>query len=607
MVTESINKTIAEIIKNLPQVPGVYRYYDKEDNILYVGKAKNLKNRVNSYFQKNLPDQKTYQLVKQIARLEYTVVDTEFDALLLENNLIKQFQPKYNILLKDNKTYPYICVTNEPFPRVFSVRKVDKKQGRYFGPFTSLKAMYNVLELVTKLYTVRSCNLALNLDAIAKNKFKLCLEYHLKNCKAPCEALQSFKEYQADIEQVTHILKGNLAVAKNYFIEKMTTSATNLAFEEAQVYKEKLESLEKYQSKSLVSSPTITDVDICTLIGEAENAYINFLHIEHGSITQAQTICVKKKLDEKLEEILPMILYEIRQQVESKAVRVYTNIETDFAFNGMELIVPKIGDFKKLVDLSLKNIAYYKKDRLEKQPEKTPQGQRILEQLQKDLRLQNLPKHIECFDNSNMQGTNPVSAMVCFKNAKPSKKDYRHYKVQTVVGANDFATMYEVVTRRYKKLKEEELPFPDLIIIDGGKGQLSFACQALKDLDIYGKIPIISIAKRLEELYYPEDETPIHLSKKSESLKLIQQLRDEAHRFGIEFHRDLRSKNSLKSVLDDIEGIGKASADKLLVKYRTIKKIIAASDEELTELIGKSRVIALRNELKNIETKAGSV
>lgn len=596
-----LEKSIAEFVKNLPQVPGVYRYYDAEGTILYVGKAKNLKNRVTSYFQKDLPNFKTYRLVKQIAKIEYTVVDSEFDALLLENNLIKEFQPKYNILLKDDKTYPYICVTNEPFPRIFSIRRVDKKLGRYFGPFSNLKAMYNVLDLVKKLYTVRSCTLALSPESIAQNKFKLCLEYHLKNCKAPCEALQSMKEYQADIEQVIHILKGNLGIAKNYFVEKMNEAAQNLAFEVAQSYKEKLDSLENYQSKSLVSNPNISDIDVCTIEAEDEEAYINFLHIEHGMITQAQTLRVKKKLDEKMEEILPTILFEIRQQVESKAARVITNIEIDFAFKGVEFSVPKIGDFKKLVDLSLKNIAYYKKDRLEKQPEKTPPYQRVLEQLQQDLQLKKLPQHIECFDNSNIQGTNPVSAMVCFKNAKPSKKDYRHYKVQTVVGANDFATMYEVVTRRYRKLKEENLPFPDLIIIDGGKGQLSFACQALKDLEIYGQIPIISIAKKLEEIYYPEDEFPIHLSKKSESLKLIQQLRDEAHRFGITFHRELRSKNSLNSVLDDIEGIGKASVEKLLVKYKTIKKIMAASDDDLAELIGKQRVTILREALKEVK------
>jgi excinuclease ABC subunit C len=594
------NKNILDIVKNLPQVPGVYRYYDAEGIILYVGKAKNLRNRVNSYFQKDLPNFKTYRLVKQIAKIEYTVVDSEFDALLLENNLIKEFQPKYNILLKDDKTYPYICVTHEPFPRIFSIRRVDKKLGRYFGPFSNLKAMYNVLELVKKLYNVRSCTLALTPESIAQNKFKLCLEYHIKNCKAPCEGLQTLKDYQADIEQVIHILKGNLGVAKNYFIEKMNEAAQNLAFETAQAYKEKLDSLENFQSKSLVSNPNISDVDVCTIEVKEEEAYMNFLHIEHGMITQAQTLKVKKKLDEKPEEILLTMLLEIRQQVESKAPKVITNIDIDFDFKGVEFQTPKIGDLKKLVDLSLKNIAYYQKDRLEKQPEKAPTYQRILEQLQNDLQLKKLPQHIECFDNSNIQGTNPVSAMVCFKNAKPSKKDYRHYKVQTVVGANDFATMYEVVTRRYKKLKEENLPFPDLIIIDGGKGQLSFACQALKDLDLYGQIPIISIAKKLEEIYYPDDEFPIHLSKKSESLKLIQQLRDEAHRFGITFHRELRSKNSLTSVLDTIEGIGKTSVEKLLVKYKTIKKIQAASDEELAELIGKQRIAALRNALKEV-------
>jgi excinuclease ABC subunit C len=595
---EKNEKKFAEFIKNLPTVAGVYRYYDEQDTILYVGKAKNLRNRVGNYFQKDLPNFKTYRLVKQIARIEYTVVDSEFDALLLENNLIKEFQPKYNILLKDDKTYPYICITYEPFPRVFSIRRVDKKLGRYFGPFSSLKAMYNMLELVKKLYTVRSCSLPLKEESIAAKKFKLCLEYHIKNCKAPCEALQTQADYQADIEQVTHILKGNLAIPKQYFKEKMAAAASRLAFEEAQSYKEKLDSLENFHSKSLVSNPMISDTDVCTIEFEGEeDAYINFLHIEHGSITQAQTLCVKRKLEETAEEILPVVLFEIRQQVESKAPKVVTNIEIDIDFKGVEFVVPKIGDFKKLVELSLKNILYYKKDRLDNKKEKVPPYLRVLTQLQQDLRLQKLPEHIECFDNSNIQGTNPVSAMVCFKNAKPSKKDYRHFKVETVVGANDFATMYEVVTRRYKRLIDENLPLPDLIIIDGGKGQLSFASQALKDLGIYGKLPIISIAKKLEEIYYPEDELPIHLSRKSESLKLIQQLRDEAHRFGITFHRQLRSKGSLKSVLDTIEGIGSASIEKLLAKYKTINKIKAASDEELGELIGTQRVKGLRKGL----------
>ena len=604
MNVESIAKNLLEIIKNLPTVAGVYRYYDATGTILYVGKAKNLKNRVSSYFQKDLPNFKTYRLVKQIAKIEYTVVDSEFDALLLENNLIKQFQPKYNILLKDDKTYPYICVTDEPFPRVFAIRRIDKNVGKFFGPFSSPKAMYNVLELVKKIYTVRTCNLALSPESIAKEKYKLCLEYHLKNCKAPCEALQTMQDYQADIEQVIHILKGNLRVANTYLKEKMQEAAQNLAFEEAQIYKDKLASLENYQSKSLVSNPNISDVDVCTIIAEEENAYINFLHIEYGSITQAQTLSVKKKLEETNSEILATVLFEIRQQVQSKAEKIISNIEIDFAFKGVEVTVPKIGDLRKLVELSLKNIAYYKKDRTENKPEKAPAYQRILEQLQKDLQLQNLPKHIECFDNSNIQGTNPVSAMVCFKNGKPSKKDYRHYKVETVVGANDFATMYEVITRRYKKLQEEKSPFPDLIIVDGGKGQLSFACQALIDLGIYGQIPIISIAKRLEEIYYPKDEFPLHLSKKSESLKLIQQLRDEAHRFGIEFHRDLRSKGSLVSVLDTVKGIGEKSVEKLLLQYKTVKNILAANDEELAKIIGKNRVEILRKTLQNTSEKS---
>ncbi len=596
---ENLAPHLAEQLKNLPTVAGVYRYYDQEGTILYVGKAKNLRSRVGSYFQKDLPNFKTYRLVKQIAKIEYTVVDSEFDALLLENNLIKEFQPKYNILLKDDKTYPYICVTNEAFPRIFPIRRIDKKLGRYFGPFSSVKTMHTVLELVKKLYTVRSCSLPLRPESIAQNKFKLCLEYHIKNCQAPCEGLQKQADYVADIEQVTHILKGNLAIPKQHLKEKMAEAASRLAFEEAQHYKEKLDSLDNFQSKSLVSNPTISDIDVCTIAFEGEEeAYINFLHIDHGSITQAQTLRVKRKLDETPAEILLVVLFEIRQQVESKAPKVVSNVEIEMELKGVEFTVPKIGDYKKLVDLSLKNILYYKKERLDNKKEKVTHATRILTQLQQDLRLKKLPEHIECFDNSNIQGTNPVSSMVCFRDAKPSKKDYRHFKVETVVGANDFATMYEVVTRRYKRLVAENQPLPDLIIIDGGKGQLSFASQALKDLDLYGKIPIISIAKKLEEIYYPEDEIPIHLSRKSESLKLIQQLRDEAHRFGITFHRQLRSKNSLQSALDHIEGVGEVSKEKLLATYKTLSKIKAATDEELAVLIGKQRVAALREALQ---------
>ena len=590
---------LVDVLKNLPTVAGVYRYYDENDVILYVGKAKNLKNRVGSYFQKDLPNFKTYRLVKQIHRIEYTVVDSEFDALLLENNLIKQFSPKYNILLKDDKTYPYICVSNEPYPKIFSVRRIDKKMGQFFGPYSSVKAMYTVLELVHKLFLLRTCTLALTPKSIAQNKFKVCLEYHLQNCLAPCENHQSQKDYQANIEQAVHIIKGNLGQAKQFLREKMMEAAEKLAFEEAQYYKDKLKSLDDFQAKSLVSNPNISDVDVFSLEIHEEEVFYNYLHIEQGCIVQAYTQSVKLKLEETIEDVFGTILWEIRQTFNSQAKKILTNVELDLSWKEIEVVMPKIGDYKKLIDLSLKNVWYYRKEKLEKRTDKENKiaNQQLLEQAQKDLRLKTLPRHIECFDNSNLQGTNAVSAMVCFKDGKPAKKEYRHYKVQTVVGANDFATMHEVITRRYTKLKEENLPLPDLIIVDGGKGQLSSAIQALKEIDLYGKIPIISIAKKLEELYYPNDELPLLLNKRSSTLKLIQYLRDEAHDFGINFHRELRSKNSLQSSLEKIEGIGQNTLEKLLAKYKSIKNIKEADEQELATLIGKKRAAVLKKAL----------
>jgi excinuclease ABC subunit C len=590
---------LVDVLKNLPTVAGVYRYYDENDVILYVGKAKNLKNRVSSYFQKDLPNFKTYRLVKQIHRIEYTVVDSEFDALLLENNLIKQFSPKYNILLKDDKTYPYICVSNEPYPKIFSVRRIDKKMGQFFGPYSNVKAMYTVLELVHKLFLLRTCTLALTPKSIAQNKFKVCLEYHLKNCLAPCENHQSQKDYQANVEQAVHIIKGNLGQAKQFLREKMIEAAEKLAFEEAQYYKDKLKSLDDFQAKSLVSNPNISDVDVFSLEIHEEEVFYNYLHIVQGCIIQAYTQSVKLKLEETVEDVFGTILWEIRQTFNSQAKKILTNIELDVSWKEIEIVTPKIGDYKKLVDLSLKNVWYYRKEKLEKRTDNENKiaNQQLLEQAQKDLRLKTLPRHIECFDNSNLQGTNAVSAMVCFKDGKPAKKEYRHYKVQTVVGANDFATMHEVITRRYTKLKEENLPLPDLIIVDGGKGQLSAAVQALKEIDLYGKIPIISIAKKLEELYYPNDELPLLLNKRSSTLKLIQHLRDEAHDFGINFHRQLRSKNSLQSSLEKIEGIGQNTLEKLLAKYKSIKNIKEADEQELATLIGKKRAAVLKKAL----------
>jgi len=590
---------IAETLKTLPAEPGIYKFFDSQNVIIYVGKAKNLKNRVSSYFANKADlNRKTQRLVSEIRRIEYTVVNSEFDAFLLENNLIKANQPKYNILLKDDKTFPYICITNEPFPRVFPTRRHDRADSTYFGPYASVKAMNTLLDLVKKLYTIRSCNLALTKENIKKKKFKVCLEYHIKNCKGGCEGLQTEEEYQKDIEQVIHILKGKTNIATNYFKQKMQEAAAEWKFEEAQIYKEKLASLEKFQAKSLVVNPNISDIDVFAITSDEKYGYVNYLHVQNGSIVQTQTLTVRKKLDEADSEILAYVILDLRSKLGTYDCKIITNIEVQI--EGLDIQVPKIGDLKKLVELSYKNALFKKKERMNRELEikDNATNKRVLEQLQKDLNLLRRPDHIECFDNSNIQGTNPVAAMVCFKDGKPAKKDYRHFKIKTVVGANDFASMHEIVTRRYTRLLNENADLPQLIIIDGGKGQLSAACHALKELNLYGKIPIIGIAKRLEELYYPDDELPIMINKKSESLKLIQRIRDEAHRFAIAFHRDQRSKNSLVSRLEEIDGIGKVTAEKLLKKYKSVKKLLEIPPSEIEALIGKDKARIVLEGLK---------
>ncbi len=597
----NVNKAeISETLKILPTEPGIYKFFDSQEVIIYVGKAKNLKNRVSSYFANKADlSRKTLRLVSEICRIEYTIVNTEFDAFLLENNLIKANQPKYNILLKDDKTYPYICITNEPFPRVFPTRRHDVEESTYFGPYASVKAMHNLLDLLKKIYTIRSCSFALTKENIKKQKFKVCLEYHIKNCKGGCEGLQTEDDYQKDIEQVINVLKGKISVATHYFKQKMQEAAAEWKFEEAQAYKDKLDSLENFQSRSLVANPNISDVDVFAITSDEKAAYVNYLHIQNGAITQTQTITVKKKLDEADSEILAYVILDFRYKYKTHNTKIITNVE--FQIEGLDIQVPKIGDLKKLVELSYKNALFRKKERMNKEVEikDNSANKRILEQLKKDLNLIVRPDHIECFDNSNIQGTNPVASMVYFKDGKASKKDYRHFKIKTVIGANDFASMYEIVSRRYTRLLDEKADLPQLIIIDGGKGQLSSACDALKALNLYGKIPIIGIAKRLEELYYPEDEFPIMISKKSESLKLIQRIRDEAHRFAITFHRDLRSKNSIISRLEEIDGIGKATTEKLLKKYKSVKKIIETDYAEIEAFIGKDKARLVMEGLKS--------
>jgi excinuclease ABC subunit C len=598
---EQERSELIETIRNLPPVPGVYRYFNAADELIYVGKAKNIKNRVSSYFVKsNNKSRKTRQLVREIRRIEYTVVNSEFDALLLENNLIKQHQPRYNILLRDDKTYPYLCITNEPFPRLIPTRKRIEGRGAYFGPYASIKAMKTVLELVRQLYTIRTCKYALTPENIAHKKFKVCLEYHIKNCKGPCEGLQTAADYEADIKQVINILKGKLGIVRNYFREQMMEAAARLAFEEAQIFKEKLEAIEKFQSKSLVVNPDISDLDVVAITSDEKYAYLNYLHIEHGCIIQTQTVHLRKKLDESEADILSTMIVEFRQQFRSEATRVVTNIMPEITFEGFEVMIPKIGDLKKLVELSHKNAMLYRKDKMQRNSEQKEQSKRVLDRLKADLNLPNVPMHIECFDNSNIQGTNPVAAMVCFKGGKPSKKDYRHFHIRTVEGPNDFASMYEIVTRRYRRLLDDHKTLPDLIVIDGGKGQLSAACRALKDLGIYGLVPIVGIAKRLEEIFYPEDELPLLINKKSEGLMLLQRIRDEAHRFALTFHRDQRSRKSLVSQLEGIPGIGKQTTEKLLAKYRSVKKIAAVPFEELADLIGKDKAATI---LKHLNAK----
>jgi excinuclease ABC subunit C len=590
------------ILPTLPDQPGVYRYFDEHDTIIYIGKAKNLKNRVSSYFTGiQNHNTKTRRLVQQIQKIEFTIVHSEFDALLLENTLIKQFQPKYNILLRDDKTYPFICLTNEHFPRLITMRRIDHAVGTFFGPFANPKAMNGLLEMIHQLYPIRTCSLALKPGNIEQGKFKVCLEYHIGNCKGPCEGLQNEPDYQIYIEQITNILKGNYQKPKSLFFERMQQAAARMAFEEAQEWKEKWELLENFQAKSTVVNPAIHDVDVFTMVSDEALAYINFMKVINGTILQSQTWEVKKKLNEDESELLTMLIWEKREQFHSEAKEILTNIPMAIEFQGAKNTIPQMGDKKKLLDMSLKNVLYFRKEKADRKAAEESGGDRkmrVMLKLKNDLRLTQLPKRIECFDNSNLQGTNPVSAMVCFIQAQAAKKEYRLFTPRTVEGPDDFATMHEVITRRYTRLLEEEAELPDLIIVDGGKGQLSSACDALKAIGLYGKIPIIGIAKRLEEIYFPEDSLPVYIDKKSESLKLIQQLRDEAHRFGITAHRNRRSKNFLVSQLEELEGIGKLTAQKLLKHFGTIRQMYDAPVEELEKVAGKAKTPMLRKQIK---------
>ena len=599
-----IKEHIAQCLKTLPLVPGVYQFFDKQDMILYVGKAKKLKKRVSSYFQKEHSDYaKTRVLVKKIERIEYILVENEIDALLLENNLIKKHQPRYNVLLKDDKTYPWICIKKERFPRVFSTRKVVKDGSEYFGPYVSTKSIKVLLKLINQLYQLRSCTFNLSEGNIEKGNFKVCLDYHIKKCLGPCEGHQDEASYNQTISEIRSILKGNTRSLINPLKEQMQEYANRLEYERALEIKEKLEALEQYQSKSSVVSPTIDHVDVMSIFSDTDSAYINYFKVVKGAIIQSYNLEIKKKLDELDEDLLSLSLVNIRAKFNSTAKEILLNKSIESPWEEVKVLVPQRGDKKALIDLSLRNSKYMRQEKLKTLNIIDPERhvKRILEQLRNDLRLSQLPVQIECFDNSNIQGTNPASACVVFKNGKPSKKDYRHFNIKTVDGPDDFASMEEVVYRRYKRLKEQNEPFPQLVIIDGGKGQLSSSLKALEKLNLRGKIAVVGIAKRLEEIYFPGDSVPLYIDKRSESLKLIQHLRNEAHRFSLAHHRNKRSKLSLRSTLDDAPGIGPKSKTDLLKKFKSIKRIKAASIKELTEILGKSKAHKLIKYFKDGE------
>ncbi|MHC2993349.1 excinuclease ABC subunit C [Pontibacter sp. HJ8] len=593
----AVNDKLKEVISHLPHKPGIYKFFD-DNGIIYVGKAIDIRKRVSSYFNRSAQhNKKTLKLISQIQDIEFTIVDTEADAFLLENNLIKQYQPKYNILLKDGKTYPYICIVNERFPRVISTRNKINDGSRYFGPYPSGTAMHVILDLIRTLYPLRTCTYNLSPENIAAGKFKVCLEYHIGNCKGPCEALVDETTYNQYITQIRSILSGNLTIAKNYFKERMATAAEEYQFELAHQYKQKLDILDDFQTKSTVVSNTLTNIDVFTITSNEKCAFVNYLKVMNGSIIQTQSLELHKKLDESDEELLATVIVQLRHEFESTSREIITNIELTLPLDNITVTQPQIGDKRKLLNLSLKNALYLRKEREGRQEQNKNLGEqrelRVLETLKKDLRLTELPRHMECFDNSNFQGDNPVASMVCFKNGRPSKKDYRHFHIKTVVGPNDFESMYEVVSRRYRRLVEENQPLPQLIIIDGGKGQLSFAVQALKDLDLWGKVAIVGIAKRLEEIFYPGDKLPLYIDKKSESLKLIQRMRNEAHRFAITFHRSKRDAGTLKTELTEVKGIGPSTADALLKKYRSVKKLKELSLDELTAEVGQRKASIL--------------
>ena len=583
---------ITSLLSTIPEKPGCYQYYDAKGTVIYVGKAKNLRKRISSYFQKEHENRKTRVLVKQIYDLRYIVVDSEADALLLENNLIKQYRPRYNVLLKDDKTYPSIVIKNEPFPRIFQTRNIIRDGSLYYGPYSSVHFIRTLLHLIKELYPIRNCKHALTPEAIGSGKYKVCLQYHIKRCKAPCVGMQLAEEYNRNIADIKEILKGNSSKVSELLLERMKALAEEMRFEEAQEVKRQYDLVESFRLKSTVV-PMLHNVDVFSLDENETSFFINYMHVGSGAIVQVYTIEYQKKLDDEQKEyVLGLGIVEMRERFRSHANEIIVPFIPEGVFpEGISFTVPQRGDKRKLLELSLQNAKQYKVDKLKRSEKFNPEQRatRLLTTIQKDLHLPVLPMQIECFDNSNIQGTNPVAACVVFKKAKPSKKDYRHFHIKTVVGPDDFASMREIVTRRYTRLLEEKAPLPQLIIIDGGKGQLNAATEVLRELNLLGKITIVGLAKRLEEIFYPGDPFPLVLDKTSETLKVIQHLRDEAHRFGITFHRHMRSKGQIVSELDAIKGIGEKTKEALLKKYKSVKRIREAPSAELEELIGKKK------------------
>ena len=584
------SKILESKVKSLPDTPGVYQYLDKENTIIYIGKAKNLKKRVLSYFTKNQTG-KTKILVKKIVDIKHFIVKTETDALLLENNLIKKYQPRYNVLLKDDKTYPWICIKNEAFPRVFQTRNIFKDGSIYFGPYTSVMMVRTILDLIKQLFSVRTCKHNLNEKNIINNKFKVCLDYHIGNCKAPCVGKQTTEDYNKDIAAIKEILKGNLSNVSKYLKSLMIEYSDKQEFEKANIIKEKLIVINNYQSKSTIVSNKINNVDVFSIIDDEKFGYVNYLKVVNGSIIQAHTVEIKKKLDEDINHILEIAIIDIRTRFESNSSEIILPFVPEFSLSDIKLTIPQRGDKLKLLELSKRNVLYFKKEKIKRLSNIDPNKNtnKKLEQIQKDLHLNVLPKHIEGFDNSNIQGTNPVASCVVFKDAKPSKRDYRHFKIKTVEGPNDFASMEEIIYRRYKRMLDEDKNLPNLIVVDGGKGQLSSAVKSLKRLNLFGKIPIIGIAKRLEEIFFPGDNIPLYLDKNSSTLKVIQHIRNESHRFGINFHRDLRSKELIKTELDQIKGIGPKTIEMLLTEFKSVKNIRLKTLNEIANIIGLSK------------------